>query len=317
MPNGPADTPSLPFAQIGIIDAGTIRGGIAVNFLNVGLPVTIVEARAAALERGVETIRKDYENTAERGRLTQKSVEKRMTLQTGNLSLASLADCELIMEAVFEDMGVKKPAFEQLDVIAKPGAIQATNTSHLNVNEVASTTRRPESEIGLHYFSPANVTHCRWSCEGTKPPNWSSPCKSPAKPENRRAGRRVPGLCQQPHVGIASARGEAVGRADALGPGPVFVRLWLPNRAVCDARPGRAKPGLDAREIQRANHARNIVRARSALPVNLVPVISSMTLSATLHPRWLWCSWFLNWGQKSITRRVATDNEMRERCIYR
>jgi 3-hydroxyacyl-CoA dehydrogenase len=157
VPDVPEDTPALPIAKVGIIGAGTMGGGIAMNFANVGIPVTLVEMKQEALDRGLGVIRKNYETTAKRGKLKPEDVEKRMGLLTGSLQLEQLADCDLIIEAVFENMDVKKDVFGKLDKIAKQGAILATNTSYLNVNEIAATTRRPESVIGLHFFSPANV----------------------------------------------------------------------------------------------------------------------------------------------------------------
>ncbi len=153
----PEDTETLPIKKVGIIGAGTMGGGIAMNFLNAGLPVTIVEMKPEALERGTGIIRKNYENTAKKGKLTAEAVQQRMSLLTGALELEALADCDLIIEAVFELMEVKKDIFAKLDKIAKPGAILATNTSYLDVNEIAAVTSRPESVIGLHFFSPANV----------------------------------------------------------------------------------------------------------------------------------------------------------------
>ena len=157
LPDVPEDTPVLPVAKVGVIGAGTMGGGISMNFLNAGLPVTIVETTQAALDRGLGVIRKNYETTAKRGRLTMEEVEARMGRLTGALDLSALSDADLIIEAVFENMEVKKELFGKLDAIAKPGAILATNTSYLNVDEIASATKRPESVIGLHFFSPANV----------------------------------------------------------------------------------------------------------------------------------------------------------------
>ncbi len=151
------DVELLPIKTVGVIGAGTMGGGISMNFLNAGIPVKIVEMKQEALDRGLGVIRKNYENTAKKGRLTQDDVEKRMAALTGSLELSDLADCDLIIEAVFENMDIKKDIFGKLDKIAKPGAILATNTSYLNVDEIASATSRPESVIGLHFFSPANV----------------------------------------------------------------------------------------------------------------------------------------------------------------
>jgi len=157
IPDVPDDTPTIPIKKVGVIGAGTMGGGIAMNFLNAGIPVTIIEAKPENLERGVGIIRKNYENTAKKGRLTQDDVEKRMGLLTPSMEMEALADCDLIIEAVFELMEIKKEVFTKLDKIAKPGAILATNTSYLDVNEIAAVTSRPESVIGTHFFSPANV----------------------------------------------------------------------------------------------------------------------------------------------------------------
>jgi len=148
---------ALPIGKVGVVGAGTMGGGIAMNFLNAGIPVTIVETTEANLARGLGVIRKNYDNTAARGGLTPGQVDERYGRLTGSLNAEDLADCDLIIEAVFEDMQVKKQIFARLDRIARPGAILATNTSFLDVNEIAGATGRPDSVIGLHFFSPANV----------------------------------------------------------------------------------------------------------------------------------------------------------------
>jgi 3-hydroxyacyl-CoA dehydrogenase len=157
IPDVPDDTQQIPITKVGVIGAGTMGGGISMNFANVGLPVTIVETKQDALDRGLSVIRKNYENTAKRGRLTMDDVEKRMGLLKGSLNLDDLKDCDLVIEAVFENMDVKKDVFTKLDGIVKQGAILATNTSALNIDQIASVTKRPEAVIGLHFFSPANV----------------------------------------------------------------------------------------------------------------------------------------------------------------
>ena len=153
----PAGTPIKPIKKVGVLDAGTMGGGISMNFANVGIEVTIVEVQQAALERGLGVIRKNYQNSADKGRFPQEEVSVRMGLLTGSLDRADLADCDLVIEAVFEDIAVKKDIFADLDRICKPGAILATNTSYLDINEIASVTKRPQDVIGLHFFSPANV----------------------------------------------------------------------------------------------------------------------------------------------------------------
>jgi 3-hydroxyacyl-CoA dehydrogenase len=153
----PADTPTLPIAKVGVIGAGTMGGGIAMNFLTAGIPVTLVEMKQEAIDRGVGIIRKNYEATAAKGKMKPEAVEKAMELLTPSLSFNDLADCDLIIEAVFENMDVKKDVFAKLDKVAKPEAILATNTSYLDIDEIAAATSRPSSVIGLHFFSPANV----------------------------------------------------------------------------------------------------------------------------------------------------------------
>ena len=157
IPDIPKETEIKSVKSVGIIGAGTMGGGISMNFSNVGIPVKIIEQNQEKLDKGLSIIRKNYENTANKGRISFDDVEKRMDLIEGNTSLDQLNDCDLIIEAVFENMELKKDIFRQLDQIAKEGAILATNTSALNVNEIADETKRPENVIGLHFFSPANV----------------------------------------------------------------------------------------------------------------------------------------------------------------
>lgn len=157
IPDVPKDTAEIPVNKVGVIGAGTMGGGISMNILNVGIPVTIIETQQEALDRGIAVIRKNYENTAKKGRISTQDVEDRMALLTGSLNMEDLADCDMVIEAVFENMDLKKDIFGRLDKIVKQGAILASNTSALDVNEIASATTRPESVIGLHFFSPANV----------------------------------------------------------------------------------------------------------------------------------------------------------------
>ena len=157
IPGIPADTETIPVANVGVIGAGTMGGGIAMNFVNAGLPVTIVETTREALDHGLEVVRANYERSAKNGRFTMDEVEKRLALITPSLSLDDLANVDMVVEAVFERMDIKKELFTKLDAIIKPGAILATNTSALNIDEIAAVTSRPESVIGLHFFSPANV----------------------------------------------------------------------------------------------------------------------------------------------------------------
>jgi 3-hydroxyacyl-CoA dehydrogenase len=157
IPDVPSDTRMIPVGRVGVVGAGTMGGGIAMNFANVGIPVKMVEVNQEALDRGMKVVRGNYERSARSGRFSMDEVERRMSLITGSLDLSALRDADLIVEAVFERMDIKKALFAKLDTIARPGAILATNTSGLNVDEIASATKRPEFVIGLHFFSPANV----------------------------------------------------------------------------------------------------------------------------------------------------------------
>ncbi|MEA3057630.1 MAG: 3-hydroxyacyl-CoA dehydrogenase, partial [Sphingomonadales bacterium] len=153
----PADTQPRPVGKVGVIGAGTMGGGISMNFLSAGIPVTIVEMGHEALDRGTGLMRKNYEASAAKGKLTQEQVVKAMGLLTPTLDFSALANCDLIIEAVYENMEVKKEVFGRLDKIAKPGAILATNTSYLDINEIAASISRPGDVVGMHFFSPANV----------------------------------------------------------------------------------------------------------------------------------------------------------------
>ncbi|UYY58865.1 3-hydroxyacyl-CoA dehydrogenase NAD-binding domain-containing protein [Sphingomonas sp. S2-65] len=151
------DVQLRPINRVGVIGAGTMGGGISMNFLSAGIPVTIVEMAQDALDRGTATIRKNYEATASKGKMTAEQVEGAMGLLKPTLNFDDLAECDLIIEAVYESMDVKKDVFGRLDKIAKPGAILASNTSYLNVDEIAAATSRPQDVLGLHFFSPANI----------------------------------------------------------------------------------------------------------------------------------------------------------------
>ncbi len=149
--------PRRPIEKVGIIGAGTMGGGISMNFATAGIPVTILETKQEALERGLGVVRGNYQRSADKGRFPQDEVEARMARLEGTLDMSGLADCDLVIEAVFEDMDLKKKIFTDLDAALKPGAILATNTSALDIDEIASVTSRPQDVIGLHFFSPANV----------------------------------------------------------------------------------------------------------------------------------------------------------------
>lgn len=157
VPGLPDATPKRAIKTVGIIGAGTMGGGIAMNFASAGINVRIVETTQEALDRGLKVVRGNYQRSSDKGRFPQEEVEARMDRFDARLALADLADCDLVIEAVFENMELKRKIFTELDAVMKPGAILATNTSALDINKIASMTKRPEDVIGLHFFSPANV----------------------------------------------------------------------------------------------------------------------------------------------------------------
>lgn len=165
IPDIAKDTPLIDVQKVGVLGAGTMGGGITMNFVNVGIPVTIVERDQESLDRGLAVVRKNYERSRS---TTAEQVEERMALITGSTSKQDFADCDMVIEAVFEDMELKKSIFKELDEICKPGALLASNTSALDVNEIASVTSRPESVIGMHFFSPANVMKLLENVRGDK-----------------------------------------------------------------------------------------------------------------------------------------------------
>jgi len=157
VPDVPPDTPAREIRKAAVVGAGTMGGGIAMNFANAGIPVVLLETKEEALDKGIATIRKNYENTLKKGKLTQDKFDQRTALITGTLDYAAIADADIVIEAVFEDMGVKETVFRKLDDVMKQGAILASNTSTLDLDKIAAFTKRPQDVIGLHFFSPANV----------------------------------------------------------------------------------------------------------------------------------------------------------------
>jgi len=162
------DVPTREINRVGIIGAGTMGGGIAMNFANVGIPVRLLEVKQEALDKGLAVIRRNYEGSAKRGRLTMEQVEERMQLIQPTLSYDDFKDVDLVIEAVFESMDLKKQIFAKLDEVCKPGAILASNTSTLSIDEIASATKRPQDVVGMHFFSPANVMRLLENVRGEK-----------------------------------------------------------------------------------------------------------------------------------------------------
>jgi 3-hydroxyacyl-CoA dehydrogenase len=168
IPDVPEDTPKREIKSVAVIGAGTMGGGIAMNFANAGIPVKILEMKQEALDKGLATIRKNYENTMKKGKLTQDKFDQRVGLITGTLSYEEIGQCDIVVEAVFEDMGVKETVFKKLDEVMKQGAILASNTSTLDLDKIAAFTKRPQDVIGLHFFSPANVMRLLEIVRGAK-----------------------------------------------------------------------------------------------------------------------------------------------------
>ncbi|MBI2754794.1 MAG: enoyl-CoA hydratase/isomerase family protein [Betaproteobacteria bacterium] len=168
IPDVPEDTPTREMKKAAVIGAGTMGGGISMSLANAGIPVTVIEMKQDALERGLATIRKNYAATVSKGRMKQDEMDKRMALLTPSLDLAAAKDADIVIEAVFERMDVKQDIFRKLDAIAKPGAILASNTSTLDVNQIAGATKRPQDVIGTHFFSPANVMRLLEVVRGAK-----------------------------------------------------------------------------------------------------------------------------------------------------
>ena len=184
IPDVPADTPVREIKKLAVIGAGTMGGGIAMNFLNAGIPVTILEMKQEALDKGVGIVKKNYEAQVKKGKLKQDKLDARMALLSTTLNYADLKDADLVIEAVFEDLGVKETVFKTLDEVMKPGAILASNTSTLDVNKIAAFTKRPQDVIGMHFFSPANVIRA------SRPR--SSPSRSASRRRRRRSAPRSP-----------------------------------------------------------------------------------------------------------------------------
>lgn len=157
IPDIPASTPLRPVHTVAVIGAGTMGGGIAMSLANMGIPVTLIDANAQGLDRGLTRIKDNYTTTVRRGKLTQSDMDQRLALITGSLQMADVKDADMVIEAVFEDMGLKQDIFRQLDALARPGAILATNTSGLDVDQIAAVTHRPQDVVGAHFFSPAHV----------------------------------------------------------------------------------------------------------------------------------------------------------------
>ncbi len=262
------DVPTKPIRSVGVIGAGTMGGGIAMNFLSAGIPVTIVETSKEALDRGVSIMRRNYENTAKKGRLTMAEVEARMGRLAPSLDFGALAEADLVIEAVYESMDLKKSVFERLDAVAKPGAILASNTSYLDIDEIAAKTKRPEDVLGMHFFSPANVMRLLEIVRGAKTSKSVLATIAGLAPKIGKVGVVV-GVCH----GFVGNRMLAERQREAMklileGATPsdvdrVLVDFGMPMGPVRDERPCGPRHRLVGRDIEALDHPRDPLRGRA------------------------------------------------------
>jgi 3-hydroxyacyl-CoA dehydrogenase len=321
IPDVPEVTSAIPVRRVGVVGAGTMGGGIAMSFASAGIPVQIVEMKQEALDRGLSVIRRNYEATAKKGRLTTDEVERRMGLIQGSLAVEAVSECDLVIEAVFENMDVKKDVFRQLDGIARDGAILATNTSYLDVNEIAAVTKRPENVLGLHFFSPANVMRLLEVVRGDKT---SKPVIATAMQVARKIGKIgvLVGVCH----GFVGNRMLAQRQREATKLILEGAMPWEVDRVLYDfgfpmgpfAMSDLA--GLDigwSRETSKGETVREILCERDRRGQKTgagfydydekrtprpSPVVEGIILDLAAH--------------KGIQRRTISDDEILQRCIY-
>ncbi len=330
LPDVPEDTPLRAVAKVGVIGAGTMGGGITMNFLNAGIPVVLLETKQEALDRGVATIRKNYENSAKKGKLSAEQVEQRMAMVTPTLGYDSFRDVDLVVEAVFENMGVKETVFRTLDEVCKPGAILASNTSYLDLNQIAGFTARPQDVIGLHFFSPANVMRLLEVVRGARTaPDVLATCMALAKKIKKVAV--VSGVCDG-FIGnrmLARYGAAAFGLVNAgATPQQVDNALQKFGLAMGPFRMGDLA-GLD---IGWATRKRKAAEAG----VEMKPVVADLLCEAGRFGQKTGAGWYRYEAGKrdpipddftarliddyraanGITPRAISDAEVVERCLY-
>ena len=319
VPDVPKDTPTVDVGRCGVLGAGTMGGGIAMNFANVGIPVTVVERDRDALERGLAVVRKNYERSRS---MTPELVKQRMALITGSTDKADFAECDMVIEAVFEDMDLKKTIFSELDQICKPGAIMASNTSALDINEIASATNRPESVIGMHFFSPANVMKLLENVRGDDVVADDDRDRDGDRQEDRKgrgARRCVPRVRRQPHLVPASHRGRPNRpRRCHAGPGRSGpVRLRAADGTVRDERPRRSRHRLEGRDLDQFDSARPDVRVGSAGPEERTGYYTYDPETRSSTPDLEVVELIRGFAETNgIEQRDVTDQEVLERCLY-
>ncbi|MHB1124426.1 MAG: 3-hydroxyacyl-CoA dehydrogenase NAD-binding domain-containing protein [Ramlibacter sp.] len=330
IPGLPDDTPLRAIRKVGVIGAGTMGGGITMNFLNAGIPVVLLEMKQEALDKGLATIRRNYENSAKKGKLTTEQVEQRMALITPSLDYAPFTDVDLVIEAVFENMDVKEQVFRQLDEVCKPGAILASNTSYLNIDRIATFTKRPADVLGLHFFSPANVMRLLEIVRGAKTaPDVLATCVDLAKKIKKVAV--VAGVCDgfigNRMIARYGAAAQGLINAGAL-PQQVDGALQKFGLAMGPFRMGDLA-GLD---IGWATRKRKTAEAG----VTMKPIVADKLCEAGRFGQKTGAGWYRYEAGKrdpipdpvteqmiaeyraanGITPRQISDEEIVERCIY-
>jgi len=328
--NLPEGTPLRDIRKVGVIGAGTMGGGITMNFLNAGIPVVLLEMKQEALDKGLATIRKNYENSAKKGKLTAAQVEQRMALITPTLQYAPLADADLVIEAVFESMEVKEQVFRQLDEVCKSGAILASNTSYLNIDRIAEFTKRPADVLGLHFFSPANVMRLLEVVRGAKTaPDVLATCMALAKKIKKVAV--VSGVCDgfigNRMLSRYGAAAQSLINAGAL-PQQIDGALQKFGMAMGPFRMGDLA-GLDIGWATRKRKA-----AEAGVPMK--PIVADKLCEAGRFGQKTGAGWYRYEAGKrdaipdpvteqliaqyraanGITPRKVSDEEVVERCIY-
>jgi 3-hydroxyacyl-CoA dehydrogenase len=326
----PKDTPLRPVERVGVVGAGTMGGGITMNFLNAGVPVVLLETGQEALDRGLATIRRNYENSMKKGKLSADQVEQRIGLITPTLEYQALADVDLVIEAVFEELTVKEQVFRTLDEVCKPGAILASNTSYLNIDRIAEFTDRPSDVLGLHFFSPANVMRLLEVVRGARTaPDVLATCLAMAKRIRKTAV--VSGVCDgfigNRMLARYLAAAQALIEAGAL-PQDVDGALQRFGMAMGPFRMGDLA-GLDIGWATRKRRA-----AEAGVP--LQPIVVDALCEAGRFGQKTGAGWYrYEAGRREpipdpvtekliedyrvahgITARTIEDREIVERCIY-
>jgi 3-hydroxyacyl-CoA dehydrogenase len=328
--NLPEGTPLRDIRKVGVIGAGTMGGGIAMNFLNAGIPVVLLEMKQEALDKGLATIRKNYENSAKKGKLTAAQVEQRLALIIPTLDYAPLADADLVIEAVFESMEVKEQVFRKLDEVCQSGAILASNTSYLNIDRIAEFTKRPAAVLGLHFFSPANVMRLLEVVRGAKTaPDVLATCMALAKKIRKVAV--VSGVCDgfigNRMLSRYGAAAQSLINAGAL-PQQIDGALQKFGMAMGPFRMGDLA-GLDIGWATRKRKA-----AEAGVPMK--PIVADKLCEAGRFGQKTGAGWYRYQAGKrdaipdpvteqliaeyratnGITPRKVSDEEIVERCIY-